>query len=219
MRENEFNEFRELITDVASFYGQKLSSFALDIWWNALRRFDLRDIRHALGLHCQDPDRGQWMPKPADVVRVLEGTRQDAASLAWSKVDRAMRLVGPYRDVVFDDPIIHAVLADMGGWIALSNVAENEWPFRAQEFQKRYQGYATRGGATEWPRVMIGLANARNRREGQVTEPPVMVGDHHKAMLVYRRGADGTALPTRTIGQLLDGALKNLKAARKENAA
>src|SRR6266850_1493447 len=95
---------------VHSFYGKDCSTFALDVWWAAMRPYDLSAVREALGRHCVNPDNGQWMPRPADVVRLTEGSTMDAAMTAWSKVDRAVRHVGCYRSVAFDDPLIHAVL-------------------------------------------------------------------------------------------------------------
>jgi len=194
MQEQDFSAFRELINNVADFYGKDVSPFAMDVWWGALRRFELVDVQRALSVYCQDPDRGQWMPKPADVVRALEGTGFSVAAQAWSKVDRAVRQVGPYRDVVFDDPIIHAVIADMGGWIALCNGTDEEWPFRANEFQKRYQGYSTMGGASEFPKYLDGISNAHNRIEGHSVEPPVAIGSKDAARLVYKHGVVGSSV-------------------------
>ncbi len=57
---------------------------------------------------------------------MLGGSTQDAALAAWSKVDRAVREVGPYQSVAFDDALIHRVLFEMGGWIPLGSKTEDE---------------------------------------------------------------------------------------------
>jgi len=59
------------------------------------------------------------MPKPADIIRAIKGNSQTQSLQAWSKVEDAIRLVGPYRSVVFDDLAIHGVLQEMGGWVKL----------------------------------------------------------------------------------------------------
>lgn len=109
-----------------------------------MKPFDLAAVKDALNRHCVNPDNGQFMPKPADVVKLLQGSSQDGALVAWAKVDRAVRQVGTYSTVVFDDPIIHRVVQDMGGWVALGDKREKEWPFVAKEFENRYRGYPMR---------------------------------------------------------------------------
>jgi hypothetical protein len=53
------------------------------------------------------------MPKPADIVRNLQGTASDRSLIAWGKLLEAMRRVGAYRSVAFDDGAIHAAVEDM----------------------------------------------------------------------------------------------------------
>src|SRR5438132_401555 len=111
--------FQTLMQGVYDFYGKDLSKFALSVWWQAMRPYDFHAVTEALNRHCVNPDAGQFMPKPADVVRMMQGSTQDAALVAWSKVERAVCGVGSYQSVVFDDPLVHRVVYEMGGWIAL----------------------------------------------------------------------------------------------------
>ena len=112
-------EFVEILTRTSEMYGTRMQPSLIELWWQVLADYDMAAIRHALTLHLRNPDTGQFMPKPADVIRMLGGTTQDAAQIAWSKVYGAVRKVGGWMDVVFDDPTIHQVLADMGGWMLL----------------------------------------------------------------------------------------------------
>ncbi len=163
---------------------------ALALWWNALKQYDLPAVREGLNRHMQNPDTGQYMPKPADVIKFIGGTTQDGALLAWAKVDRAVRMVGTYQSVAFDDPAINAVLQDMGGWIALGTKSEDEWPFVAKEFENRYRGYRLRG-EFEFPKWLPGIAeahNAQSPQNAQRIEPPVLIGDPVKARQVLLMG-------------------------------
>ena len=94
MQQADFAEFQELIEGVHSFYAKDCSTFGLDVWWQAMKVYDLAAIRDALGRHCVNPDNGQFMPRPADVVRMMEGSTLDSAVVAWTKVDRAIQAVG-----------------------------------------------------------------------------------------------------------------------------
>jgi hypothetical protein len=130
------------------------------------------------------------MPKIADVSKMLGGTSNDRAQTAWAKVDKAVRHVGTYRSVVFDDPIIHRVITEMGGWISIGTKTDNEWPFVAKEFETRYRGYSMRGERPEYQPVLIGISDAHNSKEGFKTEQPMLIGDAEKAQEVMRLGVD-----------------------------
>ncbi|MCM1128975.1 MAG: DUF6475 domain-containing protein [Alistipes senegalensis] len=201
MTQDDFEKFEDMLSGVGEVYGKELSEFALAIWWEALKGYDLTAMRNALSRYVTNPDNGQFMPKPADVVRMMGGTTTDRALLAWEKVDRTVRQVGVYKDVVFDDALIHRVLQDMGGWIRLGDKKESEWPFVAKEFETRYRGYALRGLAPEYPAVLTGIANAHNRREGFKCDEPVLMGDPEKAKQVIALGGDGKKLVTRVTEQ------------------
>lgn len=190
MRTEDFGKFHEGIVGVMSFYGKDVSGFALDVWWMALKGYDLAAITEAFNRHLMNPDSGQFAPKPADIVRMLQGSTQDAALTAWAKVDKAVRSIGPYQSVVFDDPLIHAVLHDMGGWIALSQKTEDEWPFVAKEFENRYRGFKSRGIVPEYSGVMVGLGEAHNRKGGFNVEPPMLIGNEQSAKQVMLSGSD-----------------------------
>lgn len=190
MQQDDFDQFSTMLQAVAEYCGKPLSAGVIAIYWQGLRDLDLDALRHALNAHVQNPDSGQFMPKIADVRRMLGGTTQDAALVAWAKVDQAVRRVGTYADVVFDDPLVHRVLHDMGGWMGLGTKSEDEWPFVAKEFENRYRGYRMRSERPEYPPVLIGIAGAHNRKGNHAIQPPMLIGDQAKARAVIRGGTD-----------------------------
>lgn len=183
-------KFFSLIGDVLAFYGKDYSEFAGRVWWEAMKPYDFPAVADALNRHCVNPDSGQFAPKPADVVKMLSGSTQDAALVAWSKVDRAVREVGTYRSVVFDDPVIHRVLTDMGGWVPLGAKDEDEWPFVRNEFVNRYRGYRMRSEIPEYLPILIGMSEASNQRHGFQSGAPMLVGDPEAAKAVLAGGSD-----------------------------
>lgn len=200
---SDFERFRDGIAGVMSFYGKEISHFALDVWWNALKGFDLDAVVDAFNRHVCNPDSGQFAPKPADIIRLLQGSTQDSALRAWAKVDKAVRQVGPYRTVAFDDPIIHAVIHDMGGWISLGSREEKDWPFVAREFETRYRAIRTQGGATAYPPSLPGVSDAHNLRLGKPSEPIVLIGDHKAAQAVISQGTQPQPIGLRQAATLL----------------
>lgn len=196
MRLADHSEFSALLTDALAFYRQDVSRFALDVWWAACERFDIEQVRAALTAHAMDPERGQFPPKPADVVRHLAGTATDRAMLAWGKVHGAMSDVGAYRDVVFDDPAIHAVIEDLGGWPKVCRGDLKELSYLQHRFTEAYRAYAGRG-EFEFPRVLVGdrAPDEAFERKGLNPPKPACVGDPERAARVYGRGRVGGKTP------------------------
>ena len=194
MRIDDFQKFHDGIAGVMSFYGKSVSAFALDVWWTALKPYDLQAIVDAFNRHLTNPDAGQFVPKPADIIRILQGSSQDSALRAWAKVDMAVRRIGTYCDVVFDDVLIHRVIQDMGGWIAFGSKGESEWPFVAKEFENRYRGFRSRGEHPEYLACLIGLTTAHNNKQGYKSDPPVLIGNEKMARQVWLGGLDQPVL-------------------------
>ncbi len=136
----------------------------IDIYWQVLKQYELEDVQNAFQSHIQNPDCGQFLPKPADIVRLIEGSGETKALLAWAKVERAVIQIGSYQSVVFDDPLIHAVIEDMGGWVKLCSMKNEQMPFYANEFQKRYMGYVNKKPESTPKTFIWGITNVKMQK-------------------------------------------------------
>jgi hypothetical protein len=190
MQDDQRMAFATLISDALAFYRQHASDFALSVWWAACQPFDLEQVSAALTAHAMDPERGQFPPMPADIVRALQGTQTDRAMIAWGKVMEGMQRVGAYQSVAFDDPIVHAVVTDLGGWPLMCQVTIDELPFLSRRFCDAYRAYARRPSVS-YPRYLAGVSELENRRAGFKTAGPVLIGDPLAATDVIRKGGDG----------------------------
>lgn len=190
MKQQDFDEFCEMLDLVAEQHNKRLSDGLKMLYWQGLSDFDIEAVKQAAYRHLRNPDTGQFMPKIADFIRMLQGTTQDSALVAWAKVDKAVRQVGTYVDVVFDDPIIHRVIHDMGGWIGLGNKNTEEWPFVAKEFETRYRGFKQKIDIPDYPPKLIGIATAHNEQKGLPVDPPMLIGNELRARQVFNGGSD-----------------------------
>ena len=204
MRQDDFDGFKKLMRGVHDFYGKDLSSFALDVWWGALKNYELQVISQALTLHCQNPDTGQFCPKPADVVRMVGGTTKDAALMAWNKVQEGVSKAGSYSSVCFDDPIINRCLLDMGGWPDLCAKQMDELPFVERNFCDRYRAYKIRGDSPGHPPYLVGLTEAMNAQKGFQSAPPFLIGNPEQARRVLTCGANTPLIPV-TLADHVEG--------------
>lgn len=210
MQINELSKFKDLLTDVLAYYGKDCSKFTLDVWWEALSRIDYEQIERALRKHATDPERGQFAPKVADMVRALQGTSTDRAAMAWGKVYEAMGSVGAYSDVVFDDPAIHAVIEDLGGWPKVCRSDLSEISYLQHRFQEAHRAYTSRG-QFEFQRRLTGDRSPDHEYEryGRSLPRPYLIGDQEKAKEVLRLGNVAGKVQISTIGEQAMNLLTN----------
>lgn len=71
---NDLEKFKESIARIYGLYEKEINPFVIDIWWNALKSYDLAVINQAFDKHVVDPDNGKWLPKPSDIIRMLESS-------------------------------------------------------------------------------------------------------------------------------------------------
>ena len=194
MIESEKPHFIAMLTGVADYYGKTLSGVVISIYWEGLKRFDLKAIEGAAGRHISAGDAGQFMPKVVDFSKLIEGSGQDGALLAWAKVMRAVRYIGTYQSVAFDDPVIHAAIADMGGWLAMGQInEEHELVFKEREFVAKYRAYKNRGDL-QYPAKLLGIFDQENRTNGFDDAKVALIGDTSVAQKVLEGGGKGSPL-------------------------
>lgn len=205
----EKRRFASLITGMSDYYKSEVSRVVLGIYWEGLRQYSFEAIEKACWAHTQLPDEaGRWMPRNSDIIKMIEGNTVDQAAQAWSKVDTAVRTRGIYDDLIFDDAIIHRVVADMGGWVALCSKSGDEWPFVGKEFQTRYRAFRVRGEAVkDYPAKLTGHANAVNGAAGQMQLPPILIGDTEKAKQVFKRGQGATLIGMKSVNEMASALL------------
>jgi len=192
MTQEERTQFYLIWSKACEPYGRNFvpTESGLDFIFNALSGYALHDIARALQAHALNPDDGRFAPKPADVIRHLVGDTGSLAQRAWSTVLDAIESVGCYESIVFDCPLIMATVEDMGGWLELNRVTNDELPYKQNEFCTRYRGYLNNPPARH-PRKFIGLAEAENARNGLKKETePRLWGSPERCLLVYQRGQE-----------------------------
>ena len=194
MKDQDRAKFAQLLTAICVLYKHSLHELGIEIYWQALAGFEFDEVKQAFQAHINHPDTGQFMPKPADVLRYLNGGSETQALQAWSRVLQIMRDVGSYNTLVFDDEILHCVIEDMGGWIRLCEKTIKELDFLAHEFKKRYAAYVLHPPES-YPRQLTGRFDGYNSQFGYADRPPLLVGDAQKAKQIYQQGRKGLSSP------------------------
>ena len=190
MKTTDADRLSMILGACADLYGKSISEGAMSLWWGALERFDIEQVEQAFKRTIEDPDGGQYMPRPADIIRRIEGTASDRSLIAWGKVLDAARHVGAYQSVVFDDAAIHAAINDMGGWPKVCRLPTDDLPFTQKRFCDLHRAYSTRPGHA-YPARLVGDHEESNALRGYDVAPPLLIGDAKLAIDVARRGGGG----------------------------
>lgn len=201
MRTEDFDRFSVALSACSELYGRTISEGAMSLWWSALERFDIEQVERAFRATVEDPDGGQFMPKPADLIRCIVGTQADRSLVAWGKVLDAMHRVGAYESVVFDDGAIHAAISDMGGWPAVCRSKTDDLPFVQRRFTDLHRAYSLRPDHA-YPARLPGEHEATNALRGHPASPPSLVGDSQRAQQVEQLGTSSakTAISKADVG-------------------
>ncbi len=176
MSPNEKSALWALVSDVLGYYRQPVSDFTLQVWWTACQPFTMEQVSKALTQHATDPDKGQFAPKVADLVRILAGTKTDRSLMAWGRVYEAMSDVGAYRDVDFADDAIHAAIVDMGGWPKICRSDLKELSFLQHRFCESYKAYQAAGVVNTPPLIGDRCSDDLYKKRGLPVPEPVRIG-------------------------------------------
>lgn len=191
--EHDYEKLLELLNDALAPYEKSVTARAGMIWFEALKHYSLAEVAQGLTAHIANPEKGQFAPKPADVIANIDLTTEALAMAAWAKVDRSVKMVGAYRSIVFDDPIIHVVIVDLGGWIKLCQTNdEKDFGFIGADFRKRYTVYM-RHPPDVYPGLLVGLTqlhNESNKLKLPFRQAPALVGNTARAREVLLNGSE-----------------------------
>ena len=199
MQPDDRHKLATILAYIGELYDKNISKILIEIYWSALQDFELDEVKRAFKTHVSNPDCGRFFPKPADIVRFISGSCETRALLAWTKVEQAIAKVGSYQSVAFDDPLIHAVLDAMGGWISICAIYADKMSYRAHEFQKRYLGYVHQPPC-RYPKYLRGIAESENVKAGFTAAMPLLLGNPEQAKQVILLGAS-TALAVQQLEQ------------------
>lgn len=173
--------FIKLLTAMAEVFEKEMSDIKIEYYFAALQEFDFVDVKRAANILGKTWK--AWIfPRPADFREFILPNLDDASLLALEKFEKAA--LDPYKSVIFDDPVIHAVVDAFGGWVTACNMMDLEdWKFKRQEFVKLYKVLAKNMKGRHVPLKLVGIHETNNAGKYPLHENPLMIiGDRNKAM-------------------------------------
>jgi hypothetical protein len=182
----EISEFQPILYGLGELYDKELTPNLVNIYYEIFKDFSIERFKKAIGEVIKSHKYAN-LPKPAEILEYLEGTREDNALIAWLKVRGAIENVGYYESVEFDDPVISHCLFQMGGWMKVCEVLNKDLPFMEKDFMELYRLYAKRG--ITQPIKLSGFFEVDNLAKGFYSNipEPIKIGWKNNGLLIDQR--------------------------------
>jgi hypothetical protein len=166
MNDLDKKEFAQLMTGIGEVYSKDITKTLLVIYFDSLKGFSINDVKDALSKHAIDSKHGTFFPKPADIVRNIDGasiSTEDRAMTAWMAVEAAIGSVGSYGTLKLQDKQAMMAIKAIGSWQQLCATDRDKLAFKRQEFIANYR--ALENTPVEMlPESLAGIAELANQR-------------------------------------------------------
>ena len=184
MSELDKNLFQEYMTGLCEMYDKEASKSLMRLYYAVLRHLAPEQFEKGVETLLMRKTFNK-MPLPAEILEAVGGKPEDAALLALHKLEKAMQDYGAYESVMFDDPVIHAVVERVDwngerGWIGICHMPLDELKWWKKDFPKAYAAYQGQGVKTA--NALLGIHDAHNMGIVKGYEPKIrLIGDEVKA--------------------------------------
>jgi len=164
-------KFITLITGLCELYKQTPSQFIFDLYYDIFKNYNYetvaKAVRQVIATHKYNT-----LPKPADILEFLEGSKDDKALIAWLQVKEALDKGDYYKSIEFTDPVISHCINSLGGWMEFSELTmlKKDMPFVEKRFIDLYRLFLKR--EITKPQRITGFIEAKNREKGYLKSIP-----------------------------------------------
>lgn len=176
MTDKDKQRFVTVLVQLASAFGAPAPQMLLEGYWMGLKSMDLRAFEQAAARAVATL---KFFPKPVE-LRELAGevAMSDRPVIAWERVRSAIRELGEYKSVSFDDPTTNAAVRNIGGWKRLCNLSAEELEkWTRKEFERAYNALADMPLSPEAVAYLPGLHEAANHGIPESQRLPSKVHD------------------------------------------
>ncbi len=150
---------------LCELHGKKLSPGLTAIYMDILQNMKEETAAQILEYQIRQ---AKWFPKPADLMETANGTLEEQAFRAWQILIDAIKKIGPYQSIYFEDQTISQIVEHFNGWLEVCNWTNAELPFRRKEFMGVYK-YAKGASSSK---IHCGILEMSNRRRGYFSNIP-----------------------------------------------
>lgn len=215
MNTQDLPRFAASLTAMAVLFDKPITPQVTEIYFRALQEFTIEEVEAGISKACHTL---KFFPRPVELTEAVAGgsaNLEDKALAEACRVLEAIKAVGTYRTVVFDDPVTQAVIVQQfGGWSRFSELREDEEKWFIKDFANGYKAFARMG--VKHFGALPGISHCQNALTGHARKEPVaLIGDKQKALAIMSSGK--TELPQakqegpRSIAEWLNPSRENIQ--------
>jgi hypothetical protein len=146
MTSQDLPKFASLLTAMSAVFDKAITPQVTEIYFRILDRFAIEEVERGISTACATL---KFFPKPAELIDAICGGQadlEDKAHIEATRVLTAIKRVGTYSSVAFDDPVTQAVIAQhFGGWHRFADMREDGEKWFIKDFAKAYASFARAG--------------------------------------------------------------------------
>lgn len=181
MTPKEKPRFVQAILAMAATFRTEPSEPLYQGYWMGLSDLPLEAVEQAIATALRT---SEFLPTVAR-IRELAGVRApdpaERSTKAWATVMDCMGRLDYYDSVSFDDPVVHATIRALGGWMRFWERLEGEGrEWLGKEFTKGYQHLMATGFSDSAAGYLAGYFEVTNNKPQKVTQvstglpPPIL---------------------------------------------
>jgi len=179
--------FRKNLSGMGELFGREITDTLASLYWRLFSDWTDSQFEAA----CQAAaNRLKFFPKPAELRELVGGDQEAQALEAWETLHNAIKRIGNWQSVQFEDSRITRVVESMGGWQAVCLWETKDLSYRRHEFLRTYQALKDGGPL----RAMAGLIEQENVGRGRlefVPQPVQVGGDNGRKQIEESAGKEG----------------------------
>ena len=148
MTNNDQQKFKELIALISETYGEQFSGAQIVMWSTLFKSVTIEQFENAVYAHISCPDTGMFTPKPANIMKFINGTTkqndqqlEDKADMAWLTITGEVKRVGSWGSLKMEDKQALAAVKSLGGWKFICSKTEAELVWLHKEFIATYKNF------------------------------------------------------------------------------
>ena len=77
MNESDKTQFKSAFMGMAEIYGKEVTQEMLKLYWAMLQDITVDQFSDAVAAHMRDTECGAFFPKPADILKKVDGTARE----------------------------------------------------------------------------------------------------------------------------------------------
>lgn len=181
--------FLKRFLGLCELLGVAADEFKTELYFRALSAFSAQDVVRGIDkaiTQCR------FFPKPVELVELIQGCPEDIAEVEAGKVIEAVKRVGSWTSVAFDNAVTAAVVQQgFGGWVKLcSDLTANDEKWFRKDFCRLYVNFSRQNMRVTG--ALAGQASIANSAHCNSHEDSVaLVGDTQKAQAILTTGTKG----------------------------